>query len=123
MPAESYFCASDNGTAAAKQLWHLSYPGGEARRITHDLNSYLDLSITADSKTLVAAQRDFTASISIAPDLNSDNARQITSGNNDGGGGLAWTPDGRIVYVSTASGNTEIWIMNRDGTGQKQLAE
>jgi Tol biopolymer transport system component len=114
-------CASDNGTAAAKQLWQISYPGGEARRITHDLNSYLDLSITADSKTLVAAQRDFTASISIAPDLNSDNARQVTSGHNDGGGGLAWTPDGRVVYVSTASGNTEIWIMNRDGTGQKQL--
>jgi serine/threonine protein kinase/Tol biopolymer transport system component len=115
------FCASDNGTAGAKQVWQVSYPGGEARRITHDLNSYLDLSITADSKTLVAAQRDFTAGISVSPDANPNHARQITSGHNDGGGGLAWTPDDRIVYVSTASGNTEIWIMNRDGSGQKQL--
>ncbi|HET6668615.1 MAG TPA: protein kinase [Pyrinomonadaceae bacterium] len=115
------FCASDNGTAAAKQLWQVSYPGGEARRITHDLNSYLDLSITADSKTLVAAQRDFMAGISISPDANPDNAQQVTSGHNDGGGGLAWTPDDRIVYVSTASGNTELWVMNRDGSGQKQL--
>ncbi|MEP6743691.1 MAG: protein kinase [bacterium] len=119
--SEIVFCASDNGTAAAKQVWQVSYPGGEARRITHDLNSYLDLSITADSKTLVAAQRDFTAGISISPDANPNHARQVTSGHNDGGGGLAWTPDDRIVYVSTASGNTEIWIMNQDGTGQKQL--
>jgi Tol biopolymer transport system component len=85
------------------------------------LNSYQDLSITADSHTLVAAQRDFTAGISISPDADPNHARQVTSGHNDGGGGLAWTPDDRIVYVSTASGNTEIWIMNRDGTGQKQL--
>jgi serine/threonine protein kinase/Tol biopolymer transport system component len=115
------FCASDNGTAAAKQIWQVSYPGGEARRITHDLNSYLDLSITADSNTLVAAQRDFTAGIWISPDADPNHAVQVTTGHNDGGGGLAWTPDDRIVYVSTASGKTEIWIMNRDGTGQKQL--
>lgn len=115
------FCASDNGTAAAKQVWQVSYPGGEARRITHDLNSYLDISITADSKTLVAAQRDFTAGVSVSPDTNPDNARLVTSGHNDGGGGLDWAPDGRILYVSTASGNTELWIMNRDGSGQKQL--
>jgi Tol biopolymer transport system component len=115
------FCASDSGTAAAKQVWLVSYPGGEARRITHDLNSYLDLSITADSNTLVAAQRDVTAGIWVSPDADPNHARQVTSGHNDGGGGLAWTPDDRLVYVSTASGNTEIWIMNRDGTGQKQL--
>jgi len=114
-------CASDNGTSAAKQIWQISYPTGEAHRVTRDLNSYLDLSITADSKTLVAAQRDFTAGVLISSDTNPDNARQVTSGHNDGGGGLAWAPDGRIVYVSTASGNTELWIMNRDGTGQKQL--
>ena len=115
------FCASDSGTASAKQVWQVSYPGGEGRRITHDLNSYLDLSITADSKTLVAAQRDFAASIWVSPDTDPNHALQVTSGHNDGGSGLAWTPDDRIVYVSTASGNTEIWIMNRDGTEQRQL--
>ena len=26
------FCASDNGTAAAKQVWQVSYPGGEELR-------------------------------------------------------------------------------------------
>jgi serine/threonine protein kinase/Tol biopolymer transport system component len=115
------FCASDNGTAGAKQIWQVSYPGGEARTITHDLNSYLDLSITADANTLVATQRDLAAGIWTSPDADLNHAIQITSGHNDGGYGLAWAPGDRIVYVSIASGNTEIWIMNRDGTDQKQL--
>jgi Tol biopolymer transport system component len=30
----------------------------------------------------------------------------------------AWSPDGtRIAYESTRSGNSEIWVMNVDGTG------
>ena len=115
------FCASDSGTASAKQIWQISYPSGETRRVTHDLNSYLDLSITADSKTLVASQRDLTAAIWVSPDADLNHAVQVTTGHNDGGNGLAWVGHDRIVYGSTASGNTEIWIMNADGTGQKQL--
>ena len=34
----------------------------------------------------------------------------------------AYSPDGKqIVYASTQSGNSEIWVMNNDGTDQKQL--
>ena len=33
-----------------------------------------------------------------------------------------WSADGRqIAYASTASGSTQIWIMNSDGTDQRQL--
>jgi serine/threonine protein kinase len=38
------------------QVWHLSYPGGEVRRITNDLDSYFGLSLTADSRSLVMVQ-------------------------------------------------------------------
>jgi Tol biopolymer transport system component len=34
----------------------------------------------------------------------------------------AYSPDGKkIVFVSTQSGNSEIWVMNADGTEKKQL--
>jgi Tol biopolymer transport system component len=34
----------------------------------------------------------------------------------------AYSPDNtKIVYASTQSGNSEIWIMNTDGTGKQQL--
>ncbi len=31
------------------------------------------------------------------------------------------TPDGSVVYTSQASGNPEIWIVNSDGSANKQL--
>jgi serine/threonine protein kinase len=114
------FCARGK-TEAARQIWQISFPNGEARRITHDLNSYLDISITSDSNALVAAQYDLTAGVWVSPNADLNRARQITSGHDDGAGGIAWTPDGQIVYASSASGSSEIWIMNQDGTNQKQL--
>ena len=37
----------------SQQIWHLSYPGGEARKITNDLNNYEGISLNADSSVLV----------------------------------------------------------------------
>lgn len=105
------------------QIWLISHPGGEARQMTHDLNDYTGVSLTAGSKALVTVQNDFTDNIWVGPFDNPGQARQITSGKREGGLGLAWTPDGRIVYTSDVSGNIDIWIMNADGTNQKQLTD
>ena len=35
--------------------------------------------------------------------------------------GVAWTTDGRIVYTTRIKGVQDIWIVNRDGTGNLQL--
>jgi Tol biopolymer transport system component len=43
------------------------------------------------------------------------------AGADDGIRGISWSPDGRIVYVSEASGNPDIWIMNADGSRRMQL--
>lgn len=107
-----------------KQIWLISYPGGEARQVTHDLNDYnIGLSLTADSKALVTVQNDIADDIWVGPFDNLGQAKQITSGRREGRRGLAWTPDGRIVYTSYLSGNADIWIMNADGMNQKQLTD
>src|SRR5262249_41385335 len=48
---------------------------------------------------------------------------QITSAGNkeEGYYGVAWTPDRRITFASAASGSYDIWVMQPDGSGQKQL--
>jgi len=43
---------------SSKQIWQLSYPNGEARKITNDSSDYTDLSMTNDAKTLCAIQAD-----------------------------------------------------------------
>lgn len=107
--------------ANQSQIWLLSYPGGDAHPITHDLNDYGGTSLTADSRSLVTVQFDFTSNLWIAPVNDMSHGKQITSGKLDGDRGVAWTPDGKIVYTSFASGNLDLWIMNADGTNQKQL--
>ena len=106
------------------QIWYLASTGDEARNVTNDLSDYTDLSLAADSDTLAAVRSDGVINLWIAPNGNATRARRITSGAEraDGARGLSWTPDGRIVYYSTAGGNQNIWTMRPDGTGNKQLS-
>ncbi|HEX7958041.1 MAG TPA: hypothetical protein VF508_13925, partial [Pyrinomonadaceae bacterium] len=93
------------------------------RRVTNDLNTYLGASLTADGTALVTVQTDRAPNIWVAPAGDAARARQITTGSGkfDGFYGLSWSPDGRVVYASMAGGGWDIWSMNADGTGQKQL--
>jgi eukaryotic-like serine/threonine-protein kinase len=118
--------AADQASADdSQQLWHLSYPGGEARKITNDLNHYTGVSLTADSSALVTLQEERRSDIWIVPDGDTSRAKQIPSGAGrlDGREGVAWTPDGKIVYASKASSNYAIWSMEADGTGRQQLTD
>jgi Tol biopolymer transport system component/tRNA A-37 threonylcarbamoyl transferase component Bud32 len=111
--------ASAPGTPA--QIWEVAYPGGEARRLTNDLNHYESLSLTGDGKTLVATRGEQRSNVWVAPGGDFARARQITNGRENGNSGLAWTPDGRLVYTSRSSGYFDIWVMNADGGAPRQL--
>jgi Tol biopolymer transport system component len=112
--------ASDNRT---RQIWHLSYPGGEARKITNDLNNYLGISLNADCRVLVTVQENQATDIWVAPGGDAGRATRFTtvSSNMDGFDGVRWTPDGKIVFNSMAGGREGIWIMEADGKNRKQL--
>jgi serine/threonine protein kinase len=112
--------APEPGTPT-NQIWHVSYPDGEVRKITNDLNNYSQLSLTADSGALVTVQTEGASSIWVSPQGDPSRAKQISFGRYDGQGGLSLMPNGRIVYVSRESGLNDIWIMDGDGKNQKQL--
>ena len=114
------FTASEQKSGPS-QLWHISYPSGEAHRITNDLNDYIGISLTADSTALITVESGRPSNIWVAPDGEASRATQITFSNFDGREGIAWTPDGKIVYASLASGNSDLWITDADGSNQKQL--
>jgi eukaryotic-like serine/threonine-protein kinase len=115
--------ARDPGEGPQPQLWRISYPDGEARKLTNDLNNYHGVSLAANSNTLVTVKADYSINIWIAPYDKPDSAIQITSGTNidEGLYGLAWTPDGKIVYASAASENWDIWKVDADGNHKQQL--
>ena len=115
--------ASERAGSGA-QIWFLAWPGDEVRQVTSDLNGYLDLSLTADFGTLAAVRSERVVNLWVSQTADVSRARQITSGVErlDGTRGIAWTPDGKIVYASDAGGRQNIWIMEADGRGNKQLS-
>lgn len=113
--------AADPESYPSRQIWYVSYPGGEARRITNDANNYLGLNLTADSTALAAVEAEQTSKVWIAPNGDAAQATQLTSNRSDGILGVAFTPDGRIVYTSSARAYQDLWIMNADGSDQRQL--
>ena len=84
------------------QPYDVSLVGGETRQITHNLSRYMGIRTSADGKTLLALQEHILATIKVATPGKGSEARTLSAGNQnrDGNSGLAWTPDGKIVYTS-----------------------
>ena len=102
------------------QLWEVDYPSAVRRRLTTNLNGHTSISITADGKSIVTGEIYARSAVWVSPDLKAENAKPVMPATSDTWG-LSWTPDGRIVYVSDQTGDTEVWIMNSDGSEAKPL--
>jgi serine/threonine protein kinase/Tol biopolymer transport system component len=106
------------------QIWHLSYPGGEERRVTSDLHNYRSLSVTSDGRQLASVYESDLMSVWVAPDGDSSRAAELPTGNVGWMGraeNLDFLPDGRIIYTSNETGGPSVWVMNADGGGRRQL--
>lgn len=103
------------------QLWLLPYPGGEPRRLTNDLNFYRTVSLTSDAGMVLTTQTNQVSSLWLVSVGEAQRADQIAASQNKGTGGMAWGSDGSIVYASNETGNQNIWSMDADGGGAKQL--
>jgi Tol biopolymer transport system component len=125
MPGGTSFVTTvpDLGTFVP-QVWEIAFPSGDRHRITNDLNRYIGASVSADARALVTVQQETVSNLWVVPpagDMAKGKAITTGRGRGDGVNGLSWTPDGRIVFGSVASGRPEVWIVNADGTGAQQL--
>jgi eukaryotic-like serine/threonine-protein kinase len=108
------------------QLWEMSFPDGEARRITNDLNFYLGTSLTADGSSVATVQLTVAGNLWIA---NLGGAapfsapRQVTSGINraDGISGMVWSTGDTIIYTYYTSGNVRLASISTDGSNLRDI--
>jgi Tol biopolymer transport system component len=107
--------------ASSGQIWLLSYPSGEAQRLTNDLNFYAGISLTADSRTLITARTTQTANAWIVSGFPETQVSAVAASKNKGIGGLTFAPDGKVIYSSAETGTPEIWSMDPDGNNPRQL--
>lgn len=106
------------------QVYYLTYASGQVSRVTNDLLTYgnYGMGVTADSIALASDIWESSAQI-WSIDAGGDAARieRLTTGKNDGGAGLVSLADGRIVYVSRAGDDVDLWTMRDDGSEAKPL--
>jgi Tol biopolymer transport system component/DNA-binding winged helix-turn-helix (wHTH) protein len=100
------------------QLWFISFPRGQAKRLTNDLMDYQSsLDLTQDGRTLVDAVQTRVSDLWIAPAGDTTKAKQVTR-NDHAVGGFSWTPGGRILF---ATGDGNLSVLNSDGSARTLL--
>lgn len=115
------------------QIWRLIYPNQQAQRITNDPNNYEELSLAAESRTLVTMQTEVRANLWLATALDSPRAlvsdgltaaaplaRRLTNGRTEGFQGLT-VSRGRIVFALTEHQQPDLWSVNGDGSDRRRL--
>jgi serine/threonine protein kinase/Tol biopolymer transport system component len=109
------------------QIWEVSYPDAEARRITNDLNFYIGATITADGSALATVQVSLMANLSITnfgSSISFSSPQQVTSGvgRADGLGGITWAPGDKIIYGYYSGGTIRLASVSPDGSKLHDLA-
>ena len=110
----------DESGGAQGQLWKVSYPSGDAQRLTNDLTDYslpwLDL--TADGSAAVSVETTVSLNLWAAPGGDSSRATQITSGGASVVGVSIMSND-RVLFVNR---NREVFTTNYDGSDRTLVA-
>ncbi|MGA2417539.1 MAG: protein kinase [Candidatus Sulfotelmatobacter sp.] len=80
-----------------QQIVEISLRDRKSRAVTHDINDYADLSISADGHMLATVLRlpHYDLFVAQASDLGGGQAQQLTSGARVGS--FTWTPDGQMI--------------------------
>jgi serine/threonine protein kinase len=114
--------ATANAQYPLYQVWYVSHPGGQARSITNDLNSYKGLSLAADGSAFVTVQTETMSHIWVMASGDPESTREISTGRLDGLNHVAWGANGAIYFEAPdSSQDTQIWVTSADGRGRRQI--
>jgi len=104
------------------QLWWVSVPDGETRRITNDLNSYSGVSVTSNGKSLASVQEDRLVTLWVYGAEDLTRGRAVTNpAERYPFDEFEVGPDGSVWFNSMASGNLDIWKVSPSGE-RKQIS-
>jgi eukaryotic-like serine/threonine-protein kinase len=108
-------------TGVIRQIGFVSYPGGEFRRITNDLNSYSGLSLSKDGRLLATVLSQGHAIMTVTPAGQNATAAysQFISPANQWWWNFTWTKDGAIIIQQ----EPKLVILNPGSTAPVDLTE
>ncbi len=101
----------------SKTLWHLDNSSHTVRPMSDGNVSYERLSCDAGCNKIVATTVMSDFKLYTANTDRSEAPNELTQARD----GVSYAPNGRLVYASDSAANEDIWIMDIDGSNQKQL--
>jgi Tol biopolymer transport system component/DNA-binding winged helix-turn-helix (wHTH) protein len=118
LPDQSGLLFSASETIGDPSRIHfLDLKTSEVRALTNDSVSYSSLSLDRTGEKLVATTATAAFHLYIGDADSAALPRNLTQARD----GFAFAPDGKIVYASDSSGTEDIWIVDADGSRQRQL--
>jgi Tol biopolymer transport system component len=103
------------------QLWHVSYPAGQVRRVTNDLDRYgrTSLGISDDDNVVATGQFKDDGDVWIM-DAAGGNGTRLTSGSGSDVV-LGWTGNQGLIYYSNLPARS-LWMVAADGGAPRRVA-
>ncbi|MFN2392752.1 MAG: winged helix-turn-helix domain-containing protein [Pyrinomonadaceae bacterium] len=111
------FTAREN-SSPNNQIWQVEAASGEAVKLFDEAVNYTTISLDKEAKQMVATQvvSDFNLSVADFAGLgNSHTTLSSVSGTS------YFTPSGKILYSALTNGQGDVFVMNADGSQQRQL--
>src|SRR3954466_8511975 len=96
------------------QIWYQPYPNGKLKRVVHDLNNYLYLSVTSDGKQVATTQSRSANVVSLADASTPDKTTPVTREGTEGMR-LAWLPGDKVL---TQNARHEFLLMDLQHDGR-----
>ena len=117
----SLIVGANDHSIGSLQIWRVSFPDGDTRRVTNDLSNYEALTLSADAKTLLAVRHDRKSDLMVArfTGANGPPAR-ITPDLHDLNS-AGWSRGSSIVYSALGGSARNVWSVDSDGQHRKQL--
>lgn len=98
------------------RIWHVSAATQTAEPLTKDSEVYSIVSVDREGRNVISTQIKEDFSIYLYSIDDTATKRFVANGVRG-----SFAPDGKFYFASTMSGNHEVWGMNLDGSGQRQL--
>jgi dipeptidyl aminopeptidase/acylaminoacyl peptidase len=103
------------------QLWRLAYPSGAVTRLTNDLTSYVDMSLTAARDSLATTKTDLRVAIWVS-EASGANGKEVVPPLQSSGTAqnVTWAAD-RLLFTSLSGGLRSILSVGLDGGRPQEL--
>ena len=105
------------------QVFYFPWPPGEPVQITNDLDTYQNVSVTSDGSSIGALRTSIEQNLWIvAPE--GGPPRQVTArSRSEGISDLEPLANGRIAFAAMKDRHKQIWSVEPDGTGRRQITD